>query len=337
MDGMIHNMKQVTEDDAVILPQWSGGKLDPYGGVGGRVKDLRKFEALVEHMRIPIMLSLTIDRDAYDSPAEAFDQVTPKVSRLLSERLGVGVWARVIEPQTKSGDGWIHWHVLLDLGCTRFEKRRGWASLRQFNAAVRASWCDRWGVAQRGGIDTQLARSRKGIVGYIAKYLVKPWPAIPCWLLSRSMVRLVGFSKRANQLLRQSGLLTPRVEPRVSRRCVKRPIRPLLERIAESGLCSKVIRGGRWLGKIRGSVKHLIFGESVGLPISLKVSTYKGLRGVVERVNVVLNDATTAGITQVERWLAGVGLMSEYQQEYERRLRWLPDAWSEMQRDLQHA
>ncbi|MFA9480472.1 hypothetical protein ACERK3_19570 [Phycisphaerales bacterium AB-hyl4] len=315
-------------NDVMVIPEYSGGKLDPYGGTGKRIADLRKFEALVAAMVRAVMLTLTIDRSQFENPEQAFDEVMPKLSRLLSERLGVKVWARVAEVQTKSGDGWIHWHILADLAGTRFETRPGFADLRAFNAAVRECWCERWSISQPAGVDTQLVRSKSGIVGYIAKYLVKPWPAIPPWIGERKLFRLVGFSKAANELLRLTGLLPERREPRWRREQRKRPLESIFKRCAASGLMCKVIHGGRWLGRLSAKAEHVMLAIQSGLiPGTLRRRVFENAVGRSEKVIAVLNEASRHVVDRVNVWLHAHGLSARIESEYQHRLTELCDGW----------
>lgn len=62
------------------------------------------------------MLSLTVDRTRFASPEDAHRAITggSYVARFM-RLLGLSTWLWVLEFQTKSGDGWPHWHVLIDL------------------------------------------------------------------------------------------------------------------------------------------------------------------------------------------------------------------------------
>src|SRR5690606_11796195 len=119
----------------------------------------------------------------------------------LSERLGVTVWGRVTEVQTKTGDGWIHYHVALELAGTRWCSSGGWVKLGELASRIQDVWHHRWAY---GNADLQLVRSKERVASYVAKYLAKPWPAVPQWIgcLFRAP-RLVGWSKDASARLRE--------------------------------------------------------------------------------------------------------------------------------------
>lgn len=176
------------------------------------------------------MLTLTIDRKRFAGPEKAYEYAMPKVSELL-RFLGAKKWVRVVEVQTKSGDGWIHWHVLIDLaevGGLTAARRRCWHL-----------WRDKWGI---GGCD--LDAIRKSAAGYLAKYVTKAWPAVPHWMgASCKRFRLVGFSKLAGQIIRRKMDLPPPrpVAEARHRRKRYRKTRPLFERLASSGMTTGLI------------------------------------------------------------------------------------------------
>ena len=69
----------------------------------------------------PIMVTCTIDRTNFENPQEAFEYVHSRglVSRFVRElkrRYGgeIGHYFAVLEFQMESGEGWPHWHILLD-------------------------------------------------------------------------------------------------------------------------------------------------------------------------------------------------------------------------------
>ena len=66
--------------------------------------------------REPRLYTVTVNREWHESPEAAYEYVNEKklIARLF-RLLGVSRWAWVLEPQQESGDGWPHWHVLIDV------------------------------------------------------------------------------------------------------------------------------------------------------------------------------------------------------------------------------
>jgi hypothetical protein len=143
----------------------------------------------------PAMLTCTLDRRCFASSEEAHRMITEKrfIARFL-RLLGVKRWVWVLEFQTKSGDGWPHWHILIDLGDLpnqRLDLSRAWAL-----------WRDRWKL---GGLDLSYKRgfdTPKHAVMYITKYLTKMPEAFPVWvLLHAKSIRFVGACKAVGPLV----------------------------------------------------------------------------------------------------------------------------------------
>jgi len=215
--------------ELLAVPQFSGGRLDPDGGYSKRIYDLKRIKALETFLRRPAILTLTIDRKRFASPEVAYDYASSLVSRLLTDRLCAKTWARVSEVQTKTGDGWIHWHIIVDLAEL--------GPMGKVASRVWQLWRDKWAI---GGCDLQ--RINRSVAGYVAGYVTKKWPAIPVWMgESCKRFRLVGFSKRANELIRAA--LGHVVKPRVETGLVRtyRKTRSLFERLAGSGLQTAII------------------------------------------------------------------------------------------------
>jgi hypothetical protein len=103
--------------------------------------------------------------------------------------LGVDRWLWVLEFQTLTGEGWPHWHLMIDVGDLprrRVDLRRAWAL-----------WRDKWGL---GGLDlakkeTKI-KSPEHAVFYITKYLTKmPKGGFPLWVLQAHGVRFIQASQ----------------------------------------------------------------------------------------------------------------------------------------------
>src|SRR6185369_1412740 len=115
--------------------------------------------------RNPALLTLTVDRSHFASPEDAHRQITEGsfIARLM-RLLGVVTWFWVLEFQTKTGDGWPHWHLLIDLDDVggRLDLAKAWRL-----------WRDKWGL---GGLDLSTRKSfadRQHAVLYVTKYLTK--------------------------------------------------------------------------------------------------------------------------------------------------------------------
>lgn len=149
-----------------------------------------------EDWEMPYLFTLTIDRSMFATPEEAYDRVKEGryIPRLLSA-LGVVRWCYVLEFQMKTGDGWPHWHVLIDLAAVK-----GWVDLRR---AWRL-WRDTWHV---GGLDLSMKKklrdcSPASAMRYITKYLVKvPEKGWPEWVMNKSNIRFVQASRSVGALL----------------------------------------------------------------------------------------------------------------------------------------
>lgn len=124
------------------------------------------------HFQRPGLFSLTIDRAAFASPPDAFLTVTQGgYIRRLMRLLGVKRWCWVLEFQMKTGDGWPHWHLVIDLPPGGIDLARAWRL-----------WRDKWGL---GGLDLQRKpnESAAHALFYITKYLTKfPDSGFPAWV-----------------------------------------------------------------------------------------------------------------------------------------------------------
>jgi len=176
----------------------------------------------------PAVLTLTVDREAFSSPVQAYRAVTRKklVWRLM-RALGVKRWFWVLEYQQKTGAGWPHWHILIDLNDVpggRVNLGKAWEL-----------WRDTWGV---GGLQLEVRdvefHSVEHALMYISKYLMKqPEGGFPTWVLkSRQSIRFFQGCRLLGPLVGKSSVeREPPVEDQeVSRRAARRP---LLDRMSE--------------------------------------------------------------------------------------------------------
>lgn len=153
---------------------------------------------VAEGFKHPALLTLTVDREAFDSPEAAHVFVSDQGRiRLLMRKLGLRRWVWVLEFQQLTGTGWPHWHILIDLADApggRIDLPIAWKF-----------WRDKWGI---GGLDLHVKQnieSARHAVFYLTKYLLKqPHLGYPVWVLD---------SPRAIRLFQASGSVGALVRP----------------------------------------------------------------------------------------------------------------------------
>ncbi|MEM1210766.1 MAG: hypothetical protein AAGI68_00560 [Planctomycetota bacterium] len=122
----------------------------------------------------PALFTLTIDRQNFSGPIDAFLVVTSEgYIRRLMRLLEVDAWAWTLELQMNSGDGWPHWHIVLNLPRGGLDLPRAWRL-----------WRDKW---ELGGLDLQRKRTNdaRHAMLYATKYLTKyPEAGFPEWVLT---------------------------------------------------------------------------------------------------------------------------------------------------------
>ncbi|MDA8377076.1 MAG: hypothetical protein M0Z50_08465 [Planctomycetia bacterium] len=152
--------------------------------------------AVADKFRKPALLTLTVDRENFASSEAAHTFISDKGRiGLLMKRLGVELWVWVLEFQQKTGDGWPHWHILVDLAdCPggKIDLERAWKF-----------WRDKWEI---GGLDLQFKRHfhlPRHAINYITKYLIKsPRYGYPRWVLeSDRAIRLVAACRKLGVLV----------------------------------------------------------------------------------------------------------------------------------------
>jgi hypothetical protein len=196
-----------------------------------------------EHFKKPGLLTLTPDRNRFESPEDVYIAVTNAgLIRRLMRLLGVSIWVWVLEFQQKTGTGWPHWHPLLDLSTlpsARLDLGRAWDL-----------WRGKWAV---GGVDLQVRNVFDDpihAIFYVTKYLVKyPELGFPYWV--RHFSRRIRFFQGCQAL----GPILGGIKP--TTRCDNLPDevaieasgrargRTLAEREAECGMRSIVLRERR--------------------------------------------------------------------------------------------
>jgi hypothetical protein len=148
-----------------------------------------------DFFKCPVLLTLTVDRKNFRRAPQAHRHITAErhVARLM-RRLGIERWFWILEFQGKTGEGWPHWHVLIDLD------GQDLGLLRQRSWRI---WRDEWRV---GGID--LPHPDKfgdavHAINYATKYVMKqPDGGYPLWVLnSRRRIRFVGGCRKLGPLV----------------------------------------------------------------------------------------------------------------------------------------
>lgn len=235
----------VGDGDVVLSAARSGGSFDP---LGRRAVDVWRADDLVAVFdACPgrwVCITLTVDRTAWTGPEVAYQRCQERVRRVMAEVCPSGVWFAALEMQTKTGDGWPHWHVAAWVPHETRSAGKG----SELQAAVLKRWTTRTehvdrdtgevtvSVERIGFVDVQDVRSRRGMGRYLAKYIVKPWRAVPEWMgRSSRRFRKLRFSDATYDVLEK---LHRHDRARGSRRPVRgrlRPARALFERMARSG------------------------------------------------------------------------------------------------------
>ena len=224
--------------------------------------------AMADNFRKPALLTLTVDRKNFASSEAAHTFISDKGRiSLLMKRLGVELWAWVLEFQQKTGDGWPHWHILVDLAdCPdgKIDLERAWKF-----------WRDKWEI---GGLDLQVRRCfdlPRHAINYITKYLIKsPKYGYPRWVLeSVKAIRLVAACRKLGPLV-SDGRSKPKSESDGERKPRGRR-RLLVDRLAECGQKTTAMRqeidadkervDTSFVGNISASVEQLTTMQQQGL------------------------------------------------------------------------
>jgi hypothetical protein len=235
--------------------------------------------------------------------------------------LGVKRWVWVLEFQTKTGDGWPHWHLLVDLFDApggRIDLNRAWHL-----------WRDKWHL---GGLDLQVKRffdDPRHAVMYISKYLTKMPEAFPLWVIDGGRaIRFIGGAKRMGSLTGQP----PRAqsepaEPEGQLLLFREPRKPLVFRMARCGQMSSVFfldgdcgtGAGGWSFMRRvNATKDDLLDMSERCEISVRLAAIEW----GEKELLAISEASPGGVggalARLERELGEQGL--GYQSDWERRM-----------------
>ena len=197
---------------AVCCKSWFCEKCRKIKGHNLRNKLVEKAESI----KIPRLYTITINREWFNSPKEAFQYVMNKkfIARLLTKEMGIRRWFWVLEAQEANGEGWPHWHILLDIGDLPgmwYHKdtqeateqapanKTGWIYIPHYfdlNKAHRllAKW--KVGKQCKLSVRREEFNTPKHAVFYITKYLIKaPGRGFPPWMLKTSRIRFYASSR----------------------------------------------------------------------------------------------------------------------------------------------
>lgn len=308
----------------------SGGPFDP---LGCRACDVGRADDVVAcvdgHPGRWLMITLTIDRERWLGPEVAYQRVSERVREVARAVSLEGIHVTALELQGLTGDGWPHWHLIVwapdDRSVSLIEARvqRAWSvTTEHVDESTGEVWRSRESI---GFSRVDVAREREGVARYAAKYLLKPWEAVPSWMGESSrQLRKLRVSSGVFDWLESVGRhLRHRGGRRVGSRR-RRPARRLFERMARSGLCHAVFRR-------EGS--RMRFVRMVPVPASWEGSEALQRAGAVAvragewgRMRWVISDE---GLRSLER--RREDLRELQSREYAERLAWIENGWDLMQ------
>jgi hypothetical protein len=191
--------------------------------LGWRVR--QNMLAQKDFWRKPGLFTLTVDRSKFGSAKEAHGAITEgQFVRRLLYRLGVRRWAWALEFQQKTGEGWPHWHVLVDLADLpggKLDLVKAWRL-----------WRYKWDL---GGLDLQAKKvklaSAAHAVFYLTKYICKQAPGgYPVWVLEQHGLRFIQGCQKLGPLTAERRPVKAKIEEEDKRQYPKR--RPLIDRQA---------------------------------------------------------------------------------------------------------
>jgi len=211
--------------------------------------------------KAPRLCTVTVNREWHDSPESAHDHVMKGgFLRRLFRLMEVERWVWVMEAQEESGDGWPHWHVLIDVAdlpgqwynrglqvatAQQPAGKAGWVFIPHFVDLNRVhALLARWEV----GRQCKLTVRREGFessahaVNYITKYMIKmPRRGYPSWMLLRPRIRFAAASKEVGAVVAEPGSH----EEHSKARCRETPLamaRVPVARLAECGQKLRLIQ-----------------------------------------------------------------------------------------------
>ncbi len=201
--------------------------------------------------KVPKLYTITVNREWFKSPQEAYQYLMEKkfISRLLTKEMGIRRWFWVLEAQEASGDGWPHWHLLIDVGdCSgtwyhaetktsqenKPDNRNGWVYVPHFfdlNKVHRL--LEKWKIGKQCKLTVRKDKFNNPVhaIRYITKYLIKVLKrGFPPWMLEYSGLRFYQPSKEIGTFGEKKD-----VKKIKNDKCQKKRSRRPIDRIAECG------------------------------------------------------------------------------------------------------
>ncbi len=217
----------------------------------GKAEELRKSLLSVVEIAFanPKLFTFTTAREFYASPEEAYKTITKQkyIARAM-KGMGIHRWFAVLEFQEEEGQGWPHWHVMIDLSDLpglwynkenqRYLKTMpktiaGWLFIPHCVNLVRLNrllkkW--RFGLCQLSKQNKRVTTPEHAI-NYMMKYLsVMPDRHYSQWVYNLPRIRMFSRSWELAKIMRKpnakASVKNPHPEPRAK-------ARPPVERIAE--------------------------------------------------------------------------------------------------------
>ncbi|MCD4824266.1 MAG: hypothetical protein K8S55_06635, partial [Phycisphaerae bacterium] len=274
----------------------------------------------------PLFLTLSIDRrgtttgKGFMSASDSYDLVTQKkyIWRLM-RAAGISQWMWVLEFQSKTGEGWPHWHMIIDVS-----KYPGGRLPKAVLKKLWGLWRDKWGI---GGLDIQRVelKDRHHTICYITKYVTKqPSRGWPRWALQRNCIRLIGSSRSIGLLVSTEMRETTKkkVNPEEPEKD-KKERRPIYKRVASCGLSTTILREAIdsegevsycYLGELPGRLKDIEkLSKEEGSPVKIEQKE-------VEEFGYTWTNFEIRGpcldLEKVEKWLDGCGYLESVEWDY---------------------
>lgn len=246
-----NQIKARTPSGSVILaPERSGGSFDP---MGCRAVDVTRRQDLISLVEsLPgrwVLVTLTVDRRAFINPEAAYQAVQDRVRYVMAGICPSRVWFAALEVQTKTGEGWPHWHAVAwvpdDRSCDELKRVlvKRWHTIHEHVCAETGEVTrSKLPIGIAAAQDVQEAREAKAVGVYISKYVTKPWDVVPEWMGdSTRRTRKVRLSGHSFDVLADLGRhVRHRGSRRISTPTARRQ-RTLYQRMAASGQRCKVL------------------------------------------------------------------------------------------------
>lgn len=245
-DQFMSLVDRLQPGEVVLRVSRSGGPFDRYGARRIDVYRAQDLRALADHLPGRwVLITFTINRRLFLSPEFAYDRGNERIRKVMSEVAPKGIYMSAFELQTKTGEGWPHWHVLAWVPDGRTDE--------QLRKQAKRLWCMKTPeeidtetgevvrMSERvslGFVDLEAARDSVATGAYVGKYLTKPFGAVPAWMGdSRRRFRKLRFSMHCYDVLermhRHDRVRGSRRKPESGR--PRRKTRTLFQRIAAGG------------------------------------------------------------------------------------------------------